>query len=32
MRAEAMCGGTLTRLADELRAWHAGCDWVAQMT
>ena len=32
LRAEAMCTGTLTRLAAELRAWHAGCDWVAQMT
>ena len=30
MRAEAMCAGTLTRLAAELRAWHGGCDWVAQ--
>jgi hypothetical protein len=30
IRAEAMCGGALTRLASELRAWHAGSDWVAQ--
>jgi len=31
MRAEAMCSGALTRCAAELRAWHAGCDWVAQV-
>jgi hypothetical protein len=31
MRAEAMCAGTLTHLAAQLRAWHAACDWVAQM-
>jgi len=30
MRAEAKCTGALTRCAQELRAWHAGCDWVAQ--
>jgi hypothetical protein len=30
IRAEAMCAGVLTRLASELRAWHAGCDWVAE--
>ncbi len=30
MRAEAMCAGTLTRCAEELRGWHAGCDWVAE--
>jgi hypothetical protein len=30
IRAEAMCGGALTRLANELRAWHAGCNWVAE--
>lgn len=32
MRAEAMCTGMLTQLAAELRAWHAGCHWVTQMT
>jgi hypothetical protein len=30
IRAEAMCSGALTRWASELRAWHAGCNWVAQ--
>jgi hypothetical protein len=30
IRAEAMCAGALTWLASELRAWHAGCTWVAQ--
>jgi hypothetical protein len=30
IRAEAMCAGALTRLASELRAWHAGCNWVAE--
>jgi hypothetical protein len=32
MPAEAMCAGMLARCAEELRGWHAGCDWVAQMT
>jgi hypothetical protein len=31
MRAEAICSGTLLRLAAELRAWHAGCDWIAHL-
>jgi len=31
MRAEAMCHGALTRFAEELRAWHAGCDWLAEL-
>ncbi len=30
MRAEAMCAGTLARCAEDLRAWHAGCDWLAE--
>jgi hypothetical protein len=30
IRAEAMCAGALTRWASELRAWHAGCNWVAE--
>ena len=32
MRAEAMCAGTLRRLAGELCAWHAGGDWLTQRT
>jgi hypothetical protein len=31
IRAEALCAGVLTRLASELRRWHAGCHWVAEM-